>query len=87
MLNVLQRAHGRFYYYNRMSALTQDLQREANLFVFQGLLALEEGDAKAAEIAFRQALSFWEDAAAARSGGGLDFPGRVVAQTCLEWLK
>jgi tetratricopeptide (TPR) repeat protein len=81
------RARGRFEFRNRVNSLAQTLRREQELRVFWGLLALEEGEVDDAEIAFRQALSVWKDAASAESGAGMDFSGRVVAQECLEWLE
>jgi tetratricopeptide (TPR) repeat protein len=71
----------------RFTNLAQNLRREAGATVLRGLLALEEGDADEAEAAFRVALGFWKDRAAAASGAGLDFEGREVAQGCLEWLE
>jgi hypothetical protein len=71
----------------RIDTLAQALKREANLAVLQGLLALEEGDVKEAEIAFRVALTYWKDPASPASDSGFEFSGRVIAQDCLEWLK
>ncbi len=81
------KAIGRTQFSNQLGELIKILKREADVTVLRGLLALEEGDADEAEIAFRQALSIWKDAASAASGSGLDFNGRVIAQACLEWLK
>jgi tetratricopeptide (TPR) repeat protein len=77
----------RMQYRVRLEELVKNLKREADVIVLRGLLALEEGNVDEAEIAFREALSFWKDAATAASGGGLDFNGRIIAQACLEWLK
>jgi hypothetical protein len=87
LFDLLRRAQGRFDFYNRITGLAQRLRREADVTVLRGLLALEEGEVDEAEIAFREALSYWEDAAAAASGGGLDFNGRAIAQGYLEWLE
>jgi tetratricopeptide (TPR) repeat protein len=84
---LLQLPAGRFDFRNRVTSLAQSLRLEADMTVIRGLLALEEGDADEAEIAFRQALALWKDAPSAASGGGLDFNGRIVAQACLEWLQ
>jgi tetratricopeptide (TPR) repeat protein len=72
---------------NRASLLAQSMRQEADLSVLRGLIALEEGDVDKAEAAFRSALAWWKDEAAAASGSGLDFRGRVIAQQCLEWLE
>jgi tetratricopeptide (TPR) repeat protein len=85
--DLLVQTGNRFLFRDRFMELAQALQKEADLIVIQGLLALEEGDVKEAEIAFRQALSFWKDTASAASKGGLDFSGRIIAQDCLQWLK
>jgi hypothetical protein len=71
---------------NRVSVMAQNMRQEADLSVLGGLVALEEGDVDEAEVAFRLALAWWKDKAAAASGSGLDFRGRVIAQECLEWL-
>jgi hypothetical protein len=77
----------RYEFRVRLDRLAQSLHREAEMTVFRGLLALEEGNVAEAEIAFNGALLLWKDEATEKSGGGLDFKGRVVAQGCLEWLK
>jgi tetratricopeptide (TPR) repeat protein len=84
---LIRRTSDRFEFRNRIAGLAQSLRREADVTVLRGLLALEEGEIDEAEIAFRVALSYWKDADAAASGGGLEFNGRAVAQGCLEWLK
>src|SRR5262249_15246498 len=71
---------------NQLWALAESLKHEANLLVLDVLLALEEGDSEWSESAFRRALANWVDDASAASGGGLDFAGRTIAQSCLEWL-
>jgi tetratricopeptide (TPR) repeat protein len=73
-------------FHNRLARLAQVLRREADVTVLRGLLALEEGEIDEAEIAFRTALSSWNDSTKAASGSGFDFNARVVAQDCLEWL-
>jgi hypothetical protein len=87
ILDLLRRTFDRFEFINRVMSLRQALRQEADVTVLRGLLLLEEGEVDEAEIAFREALSFWKDAASAASGGGLDFQGRAVAQGCLEWLE
>jgi tetratricopeptide (TPR) repeat protein len=77
----------RFEFHNRLGGLVQSLKREADVTVLRGLLALEEGDADEAEIAFREAVSVWKDEESAASGAGLDFNGRALAQNCLRWLQ
>jgi tetratricopeptide (TPR) repeat protein len=83
---LLRQATDRPEFHGRLANLAQRLKREANMTVFRGLLALEEGEVEEAEIAFRQALTLWKDSPTAASGGGLDFNGRAIAQGCLEWL-
>jgi Flp pilus assembly protein TadD len=79
-----RRTQRRAEFHDRITELARDLRREADVSVLQGLLALEEGDVDEAEVAFRVALSLWQDPAAAASGGALDFNGRPVAQGYLE---
>ena len=71
----------------RAGKLGRNLQQEANISVLLGLLALEEGDVDLAGFAFRLALSHWRDEATANSGGGIDFPGRPVAQGYLHLME
>jgi hypothetical protein len=78
---------GRGKFFNALANIGQDLRQNANTTVLWGLLALEQGDAVNAKLAFRRALDTWRDEAAAASGAGLDFQGRVIAQQCLEWLE
>jgi tetratricopeptide (TPR) repeat protein/uncharacterized membrane protein YhaH (DUF805 family) len=66
--------------------LARTLRHEADATVIRGLLALEQGDVDDAAAAFRAALALWRNQAAAASGAALDFDGRIVAQTCLEWI-
>jgi tetratricopeptide (TPR) repeat protein len=81
-----RRKFDQFDFRNRLARLAQVLRREADVTVLRGLLALEEGEIDEAEIAFRTALSFWNDSTQATSGNVFDFNARVVAQDCLEWL-
>jgi len=68
-------------------SLARSLQHDADATVIRGLLALEQGDVDEARRTFRLALSLWRDEAAAASGAGLDFGGRIVAQQCLAWIE
>jgi tetratricopeptide (TPR) repeat protein len=86
-IDAFWRAADRSQFINRRTELAKSLKRDADVTVLRGLLALEQGDADEAEVAFREALSLWKDADSAASGGGLDFNGRVIAQAGLEWLK
>jgi hypothetical protein len=70
-----------------MRELAKSLRLGADVTVLRGLLALEEGAVDEAEIAFRQALTLWKDAATAASGGGLDFNAHAIARGCLELLE
>jgi hypothetical protein len=81
------RTSERYEFRSRIMGLGQGLRREADVLVLRGLLALEEGDMDQAESDFRVALTYWKDAAAAATGGGLDFNGRPIAQGCLEWME
>jgi tetratricopeptide (TPR) repeat protein len=85
--SLLARTFARLEYGDRITTLARSLREEANATVLRGLLALEQGDTDEAEVAFRVALALWHDEAAAASGGGMEFNGRVIAQGCLEWLK
>jgi hypothetical protein len=83
----LWQALRRGQFHERIRALARGLRQEADGTVLRGLLALEQGDVEEAEVAFRVALALWQDDAAAESGAGMDFGGRVIAQGCLEWLE
>jgi hypothetical protein len=72
---------------SRIANLARTLTQQADVSVLQGLIALEEGEVDEAKVYFQAALQLWKHEAAAASGTGLDFNGRVVAQGCLEWLK
>jgi len=87
VLHVANATMDRYEFRVRLDRLAQSLQREAEMTVFRGLLALEEGNVAEAEIAFTGALLLWKDDDAEKTGGGLDFKGRIAAQGCLEWLK
>jgi hypothetical protein len=80
-------AFDRTEFLNRISAMTRELKKKADVMVLGGLIALEEGDVKEAEFAFRTAMSYWKDAETAASGGGLEFNGRATAQGYLERMK
>lgn len=71
----------------QLASLAEGLRQQADYSVLNGLLALEEGETEKAELAFRNALALWKDQITAASGGGLDFNGRIVAQTYLHWLE
>jgi len=83
----LSRALVRRTFRTHVAGLARDLRKEADATVLRGLLALEEGEVDLAEEAFRTALAFWEDGAAAASGRGLDFDTRLIAEACLDWLE
>jgi hypothetical protein len=85
--DLLLHALGRAKFQNRVAGLAKGLRDDANANVFRGLLALEEGAAEEAEVAFRLALDLWKDEAAAASGAGLDFKTRPIAEGCLRWLE
>jgi tetratricopeptide (TPR) repeat protein len=85
--HLFQQAFARPEFLQRVAGLARGLRQDADATVLRGLLLLEEGDAEEAEVAFRVALALWRDEAAARSGAGLDFNGRPIAQACLGWLE
>jgi tetratricopeptide (TPR) repeat protein len=87
MTSLMRRTVSRVDFPKRVRGLAQNLKREADVKVLQGMLALEQGDVGEAEAAFREALALWGSPAAAASGRGLDFNGRLAAQSCLEWLQ
>src|SRR5262249_13693130 len=64
-----------------IQSAAERLRQEADVRVVLGLLALEQGDADEAEVAFRLALAVWHD------GAGLDFSARPVAEGYLRWLE
>jgi tetratricopeptide (TPR) repeat protein len=63
------------------------LRQEADSHVLRGLLALEAGDVEAAEQHCRAALAVWGSDARARTGAGLDFNARPIAQYVLRLLE
>jgi hypothetical protein len=85
MLHLLWRRYGRLQFHNRIMGLSTSLKQQADAYVLQGLLALEEGQVDEADVAFRLALTLWQNDGSA--GNGIDFNGRLAAQTCEEWLK
>jgi tetratricopeptide (TPR) repeat protein len=85
--DLLRRARSRYEFQSRIRELAKSLRLGADVTVLRGLLALEEGAVDEAEIAFRQALTLWKDAATAASGGGLDFNAHAIARGCLELLE
>jgi hypothetical protein len=70
----------------RLDRITVVVQKRADLTTLRGLLALEAGDAAAAEGWFREAVGVWAGPEAARTGAGVDFAARPVAQLWLERL-
>jgi len=64
-----------------LANLTRSLSRQADVWVLRGLLALELGELAEAEDAFRQALDLWQE------GKGVDFNGRPIAETYLDFLE
>jgi hypothetical protein len=71
----------------RTGGLAASIRQEADATVLRGMLALEAGEVELAADDFRRALAAWGGPAAAASGAGIDFNGRVIAQGCLEWLS
>jgi hypothetical protein len=67
---------------SRLDGFFRHIQREADLTVLRGLMALEEGVIDEAKEAFRSVLP--NDAPSSGSGG---FSGRIIAQSCLKWLE
>jgi tetratricopeptide (TPR) repeat protein len=62
------------------------LRQEADVRVLRGVLALEAGAVETARAHFRAALDVWGSASQSRTGGGLDFPARPVAEHGLRLL-
>src|SRR5262249_38814576 len=85
--HLASRALGRVRYMNRLADHALGLVQDANATVLRGLLALEEGNADEAEVAFRLALTLWKDEATAAWGGGWDFSARPAAGPCLRGLE
>ena len=82
----LRRVFDRMSFLMGVRSLALELRRQANVLVLRGLLALEQGDEEEATFAFHKALDLGRDDAKGPDMG-LDFEGRVVAKTCLEWLE
>jgi tetratricopeptide (TPR) repeat protein len=70
-----------------LGTAAEPLLREADREVLRGLLALEAGEVEAAKQHFRAALDVWGSDAAAKSGAGLDFPARPIAQEMLRRIE
>jgi hypothetical protein len=66
--------------HGRIEAVVNQLRDEANAHTFRGLLALEQGGADDADVAFRLALDVWQ------GGAGLDFKARPLAEDGLRLL-
>jgi tetratricopeptide (TPR) repeat protein len=78
---------GRLDVIGQMTGIVRGMQEEASASALRGLLALEEGNADEAEVAFRLALDVWRGNAARSPGGGIDFRARPLAEACLGWLE
>jgi hypothetical protein len=85
--DLSRRGFDRAEFLNRISFIAKSLQRQADLLALRGLILLEECAVKDTGVPFREALSFWKDAKTVASGGGIEFHGRVTAQTYLEWMR
>ncbi len=83
---LADRAFRRTTFFDQLGSLVSGMRKKADWTVIRGLLALEEGDVFEARFAFRTALAIWKDEAAARSGAGLDFRARPMAQAYLKLL-
>jgi tetratricopeptide (TPR) repeat protein len=77
----------RFGFVDRKDLAERAMHNQADMKVLHGLLALEKGALKDAEINFREALSYWKDEQTAASGGGLEFRSRPVAQSYLSLME
>lgn len=78
--HLLWRALARGQSLGRVAGLTNRLRDVSNANTFRGLLALEQGSADEAEVAFRLALDLWQ------GGAGLDFKARPLAEDGLRCL-
>jgi tetratricopeptide (TPR) repeat protein len=87
LMALLRSSFSQAMFPRQVRGLAQNLKREADVRVLQGMLALEQGDVGEAEVALREALALWTSREAVASGRGLDFNGRLAAQVCLEWLQ
>jgi hypothetical protein len=67
-----------------VASIIKNFKQGADMCVLRGLVALEEGDVEEAHVAFGIALDALKLDA---ESSGVEFNGRIVAQTCLEWLK
>jgi tetratricopeptide (TPR) repeat protein len=70
-----------------VSDLAGKIRQEADFAVLRGVMHLEQGNVDEADTLFRLALDNFKDERSALDGSGIDFSGRIVAQTCVEWLK
>jgi hypothetical protein len=87
VVDPIRRGTAEEAFLDRIEELAGAMRQEADATVMRGLLALEEGDMKEAETAFRSALTMWKSQTAAASGSGLEFKGRKLAQGYLDLLK
>jgi hypothetical protein len=83
---VLKMEFVRYLSLTEANRLFAGLREAADVDVLRGLLLLESGQTEQAAAAFRRALAVWKSAAAARSGAGLNFSGRRIAQDYLRAL-
>jgi hypothetical protein len=63
------------------------LEQYAEIQVLRGLLALEAGDVALARKCFQTSLGMWVDEESARTGAGIDFNGRRLAQHYLHLIE
>ena len=70
----------RILFVNFLRPFASILQKQAQLLVLRGMLALERGDTARADDFFTKALALYQSEQAVREGGALDFGGRRLAQ-------
>ena len=73
--------------FRRIVQSAQMIRQQADILVIRGIMAMEQGKIAFAKSAFAEALGTWKNPDEVRTGGGIDFPARRVAEECLQLLS
>ncbi|HLW65110.1 MAG TPA: hypothetical protein VKS79_07275 [Gemmataceae bacterium] len=86
-VDVLWKLANRGRAFNNLNEMAGFLGQHADLQVLRGLLALEAGNISLARQCFLTGLAAWGSDEAVRSGSGIDFNGRRLAQHYLHMIE
>src|SRR5262249_51646739 len=86
-LTLFQTGLDRIQALSGAKSLTLFLSQYADEQVLRGLLALEWGDIRLARQCFQTSLAMWIDEEAVRTGAGIEFNGRRLAQHYLHLIE